>query len=264
MRTSRIQRKSADARLKALIFAGLGDWTSLLGLLGIYLLANALGNCFDRAFEAPPGTRRWVGFLKLLVYASVGAVLWVALFRSMWGVVVLLGALGITAAYAAHRVWLRRKSDKRIREEQWAKDCVKWHGRVLTGKRRAWRYVDCNEGPIPVDETTPEFYGWGRSGRPSNADLGGTASRSFGGSVIPQDSRQENGAARWQAHNRMVVENAGQKTDESVSPPHSPAPTTGPEAAPTDQHLRQWMAEVDRKYSASIQPSDRPSGRPGK
>ena len=36
----------------------------------------------------------------------------------------------------------------------WAKDCMKWRGRVLTGKK--CHYCFDWDG-LPVDETTPEF-----------------------------------------------------------------------------------------------------------
>lgn len=36
----------------------------------------------------------------------------------------------------------------------WEKDCLKWRGRVLTGKFKHWCY-EWDE--LPVDETTPEW-----------------------------------------------------------------------------------------------------------
>ena len=39
-------------------------------------------------------------------------------------------------------------------ERNWCADCMKWRGRVLTGKFRHW----CFEWDgLPVDETTPEW-----------------------------------------------------------------------------------------------------------
>jgi hypothetical protein len=36
----------------------------------------------------------------------------------------------------------------------WNEDCLRWRGRVLTGKYKHW----CNEWDgLPVDETTPEW-----------------------------------------------------------------------------------------------------------
>lgn len=36
----------------------------------------------------------------------------------------------------------------------WKRDCLKWRGKVLTGKYKHW----CNDwNGLPVDETTPEW-----------------------------------------------------------------------------------------------------------
>ena len=38
--------------------------------------------------------------------------------------------------------------------EQWHADCLKWRGKVLTGKFRHW----CEDWDgLPIDETTPEW-----------------------------------------------------------------------------------------------------------
>ena len=39
-------------------------------------------------------------------------------------------------------------------EDAWQRDCMKWRGRVLTGKYCHWCY-DWDE--LPIDETTPEW-----------------------------------------------------------------------------------------------------------
>lgn len=36
----------------------------------------------------------------------------------------------------------------------WEADCLKWRGRILTGKRSHWCY---DWDMLPVDETTPEW-----------------------------------------------------------------------------------------------------------
>jgi hypothetical protein len=36
----------------------------------------------------------------------------------------------------------------------WEEDCMKWRGKVLTGKKAHWC---CEWDFLPVDETTPEF-----------------------------------------------------------------------------------------------------------
>ena len=38
--------------------------------------------------------------------------------------------------------------------EEWKEDCLKWCGRVLTG--RYWHWCNAWDG-LPVDETTPEW-----------------------------------------------------------------------------------------------------------
>lgn len=36
----------------------------------------------------------------------------------------------------------------------WEEDCLRWHGRVLTGKMGHW----CSDWDyLPIDETSPEF-----------------------------------------------------------------------------------------------------------
>lgn len=40
-------------------------------------------------------------------------------------------------------------------ERQWTHDCMKWRGRVLTGRFRHW----CHDWDLlPVDETTPDEF----------------------------------------------------------------------------------------------------------
>lgn len=39
---------------------------------------------------------------------------------------------------------------------EWNKECLRWRGRVLTGKGRHWCY---DWDFLPVDETTPEWEG---------------------------------------------------------------------------------------------------------
>jgi hypothetical protein len=38
--------------------------------------------------------------------------------------------------------------------EQWKRDCLRWRGRVLTGKNSHWCY---EWDGLPIDETTPEW-----------------------------------------------------------------------------------------------------------
>jgi hypothetical protein len=38
--------------------------------------------------------------------------------------------------------------------DEWAADCLRWRGRVLTGKYAHWCY---DWDGLPIDETTPEF-----------------------------------------------------------------------------------------------------------
>ena len=41
-----------------------------------------------------------------------------------------------------------------VTDPEWVHDCLKWRGKVLTGKYAHWcEEWDC----LPVDETTPEF-----------------------------------------------------------------------------------------------------------
>jgi hypothetical protein len=55
----------------------------------------------------------------------------------------------------------------RFDEEEWRKDCLRWRGRVLTGKERHWCY---DWDGLPIDETTPEWPCSCDSRRPNEGD----------------------------------------------------------------------------------------------
>jgi hypothetical protein len=229
-------------------------WLTVL-LVALCLLGAAFLSRLDRTIEAlPPGVREeqkagWTRLFKRVLSVGGGVILCfvcLALFEFGYGAIVLLGALVLVVAQIVRRIQKRREEEKT--RQEWERDCLHWHGRLLSGEYWHWCYA-YNGLAFPIDETTPEFACCHCvPSEVKEAVLGMPPSK--------QESDCEALRIDWYERGRKGAEKTAQEATEivNVSPTPSPPTTTGAGGA-TPGALDLWLKEVDRVYRETFRGS---------